>query len=592
MGAFRAQAALILSAVYVVALSGCAPTGGGAALVPAAGTPMSSEAAPSASSAGVTSNNHRRKTKLRLEVRIPRKPHQKHGRYISPATQSVLFSISDATHTYQFSETVIDLTPGSPGCTVVSGYTMCTTSISAPLGNDTFDITTFDQTGGYGNALSGFYDYPYAVGSGATFAVGLDAIPASMKIVSLGDQYLNGDPYHGYQIAGLFPEKLEVVDFDADGYPIVGAGAPTVSLTSGSSGALSIVPSSNPNVFTMTPLKFQKTPVSITASVTPKNNVGYPMTTNLSVSMVPLLFVGNFGDYSHSSYVTAYAPWSPTPVETIPSTAGIGQIYGMVVDSSGNLFVSNFALNTIAEFAPGTYSAPTRTIPNVVANQYGMVLDAQGNLYVSSLGNGSIGSVSVYPPGGITTPSLTITGLGQPYGLAIDATGNLYVADQANNNVQVYAPGATTPSTTIANGLNGPWQVAFDGKGNLFVANFSGNSVSEFSPPFTSSSSPVRTFSSGIQAPQHLAFDSKNDLYVVNPGVNTVTEYSPTGSLIRSMSSGFFNPFWVTLDPWDNVYVASFGLGTVPVYASGTSLKPAQTLFSGMLYPSALAIWP
>ena len=43
-----------------------------------------------------------------------------------------------------------------------------------------------------------------------------------------------------------------------------------------------------------------------------------------------------------------------------------------------------------------------------------------------------------------TTPSATLTGLGQPDALAFDSSGNLYVANDGNNTVSKFAPGSTT----------------------------------------------------------------------------------------------------------------------------------------------------
>jgi sugar lactone lactonase YvrE len=529
---------------------------------------------------------HRRKARLRLAVRVP--PKRRHrARYISPSTKSVLFSVTDSTG-YNQVQTVVNVGPNQPGCTKTYGYWICTTTVEVPFGADTFNITAYDQNLGYGNALSGIYNYPFTVGTGSQLSVGLDAIPASMGVIgeTATNPLLSGDYVHGFQIAGMYPGKIQIIAYDADGNLILGSGAPTLSLTSSSS-AVSITAGANANEFVVTPTSFQSNAIPLTATVTPLG-AGYAMTVNTTLTLEPLLYVGNYGDGNNASYVTAYVPWSATPVETISS--GIDQIYGMLIDSAGNLYVSNYGASTVTEFAPMSQT-PSRTIPNVVANQYGMALDSTNNLYVSSLGSGSGGSVMVFAPGA-TTPSYTITGFAQPYGVAVDAANNVYVADQGANCVNVYPPGSTTPSVEMSIGMSGPWQLAFDSQGNLYVANDQGNDVTEYSPPFSGSSSPVMTFSSGIQAPQHIALDSARNLYVVNPGSNSVTEYSSAGALLRTMKSGFDSPYWVSLDGSNNAYVASYGRGTVPVYASGTSLKPSNTFYSGMLYPSALAIWP
>jgi len=84
----------------------------------------------------------------------------------------------------------------------------------------------------------------------------------------------------------------------------------------------------------------------------------------------------------------------------------------------------------------------------------GVLLDGSGNLYITDSGQHRIRKVA---PGGVIT---TIAGNGTccysgdggpaafaqlnvPWGLALDAAGNLYVADSANNAIRQVAPGAS-----------------------------------------------------------------------------------------------------------------------------------------------------
>ena len=132
----RFSAAVLLSAL---ALSGCGG-GGGSSPLPAGGGGASSTAAfvihipggqspASSAAAGRT------------------------GRpaYVSPATQSISISVSG-----ESTPVVANLTPNSPNCTPASGSTplTCTVSVPAPVGNDTFTVTLFQQQNAAGTPLS------------------------------------------------------------------------------------------------------------------------------------------------------------------------------------------------------------------------------------------------------------------------------------------------------------------------------------------------------------------------------------------------------------------------------------------------------
>ena len=92
-------------------------------------------------------------------------------------------------------------------------------------------------------------------------------------------------------------------------------------------------------------------------------------------------------------------------------------------------------------------------------NRLGVAVDSSGNLYVADYANnrvlfypsGSTTATRVYGQGGSFTTSTAEQRRGQRQqlecnreGVALDSSGNLYVADYANNRVLVYPP-TTTP---------------------------------------------------------------------------------------------------------------------------------------------------
>jgi hypothetical protein len=161
--------------------------------------------------------------------------------------------------------------------------------------------------------------------------------------------------------------------------------------------------------------------------------------------------------------------------------------YGIVVDGSGNLYVSDTYNHRVQKWAPGATVGVTIAGGNgagSAANQLdypvGMVMDGLGNLYIVERFNHR---VTKWAPG--ATLGVTVAGgngdgslanqLSQPYGITIDALGNLYVADRGNHRIQKWAPGATLGVTVAggngagsgANQLNLPFGIAIDVSGNL-----------------------------------------------------------------------------------------------------------------------------
>ncbi|CAJ0815220.1 NHL repeat-containing protein [Ralstonia flaminis] len=186
----------------------------------------------------------------------------------------------------------------------------------------------------------------------------------------------------------------------------------------------------------------------------------------------------------------------------------------VVVDASGNLYVSDAFNNQIRKITPagvvstlagsttaghadGTGSAASFSAPR------GMAFDASGNLYVADQGNSMIRKIT--PAGVVSTLAGSTTrgfadGTGSaasfanPSGVAVDASGNVYVADYANNEIRKITPagvvstlaGSTTSGSADGTGsaasFNGPYGVAVDAGGNVYVADVFNNMIRKLVP--------------------------------------------------------------------------------------------------------------
>ncbi|PTQ99843.1 NHL repeat-containing protein [Mucilaginibacter yixingensis] len=187
--------------------------------------------------------------------------------------------------------------------------------------------------------------------------------------------------------------------------------------------------------------------------------------------------------------------------------AQFNHVGGMCVDAAGNIYIADTnnnrirkitAAGVVSTFAgSGTAGSTNDKGTAATFNQpYGIVIDKSGNLYVSEVNNHDIrkitadGTVSTYVGNGQTglvNGTGTAARLNFPKGLAIDGDGTLYVADAGNNSIRRITTGGVT--TTLAGiGISGavdgdsdsaefksPNGVAVDAAGNVYVAD-NGNS--------------------------------------------------------------------------------------------------------------------
>lgn len=454
---------------------------------------MAGQPAASASKAKV----HAKGGSLELRIVVPKHRRIRAGapRYLSPSTQYLTVTIYNSSNV-KVANVGQGLTAGSPGCTpATSAPVSCTIQIALDAGSYSANLTTYDAQGG--NVLSQAVGYPFKIARGRanSIPIVLDGVPASVQVVPEADSiYLGGNQTSGFQLAGVVPQTIDVFGVDAGGNVILGAGAPTVSLASGSS-PIVITPGgkTHPNRFVVSRTSFSSSPVTLTATATIAAG-STAATASPTLQCVPLLYLYQSSTMYQRGGVGQYVPWSNASIGTL------------VTGLSGNA-----SLNT-----------------SVQQNQL-LALDASGNLYVLDAPNNQI---VVYAPGA-SEPSRSITsGVSMPNAIALDSLGNLYVANAGLEDVAVYPPGSSAPTRTITNGIAVPQALAFDSSRDLFVEN--NYTVTEYD----SSGASQRTISSGIVIPYGIGVDGSNRLYVgsmeLAGGSNYVYEYAPGSTSIAN----------------------------------------------------------
>ena len=268
------------------------------------------------------------------------------------------------------------------------------------------------------------------------------------------------------------------------------------------------------------------------------------------------------------------------------SAKSIDYPWGVAVDGSGNLYVSDCDNNRVLVYPAGSTTALrvygqggsfTTNTPNkggISANSLycpiGVAVDKKGNVYISDVDNNrvlyypfrSTTATRVYGQGGSFTTNTVNKGgisadsLYYPSLITLDKNSNVYVVDYFNNRVLYYPSGSTTATRVAGQGgslttntankggisaksLSYPWGIAVDGSGNLYVADYDNNRVLYYPMGSSTATTVYGQFGSftantanngGISAsslyyPLAVALDGSGNLYVFDGDNNRVLGY-------------------------------------------------------------------
>ena len=234
-------------------------------------------------------------------------------------------------------------------------------------------------------------------------------------------------------------------------------------------------------------------------------------------------------DYSNNQVIEIPAGCNSTLCQTVVAT-GLNNPTGLAVDSSGDLFIANFGANQIIEVPPSCGSSPSScwtTLSNGVSNPGGVAIDAAGDLFIADEGYGGVAEIpgTCHPLSNTSCWIDIFAGLSTPFGLALDGSGDLYVTDLNGGWVVKIPPGCndTSCETTIATGLSLPTGVAVDGSRNVFIANSGNNQVVEVPSGCVTSSCWVKV-GNGLSAPYGVAVDSSGDVFIGDYGNSRLLE--------------------------------------------------------------------
>jgi trimeric autotransporter adhesin len=269
-----------------------------------------------------------------------------------------------------------------------------------------------------------------------------------------------------------------------------------------------------------------------------------------------------------------------TPAEMIITAIGnevtgawIAWPNGVTVDSAGNLYIASTfhgmdPISRTTYYEGWIFKANADGVINsqiIIKNDwlYGISVDSTGNLYIA---DGSANKIlKVSPDGMISTVAgngtsgfagnggpATSAELNGPKGVAVDSAGNLYIADTGNNTIRKVTPAGVIVAVA-GNGtqgcrgdfgpaalaeLYGPNGVAVDSAGNLFIADTGNNRIRKVTPAgviMTIAGNGTQGFggdgglatNASLRGPTSVAFDSAGNLYIADAGNNRIRKVTP-----------------------------------------------------------------
>jgi hypothetical protein len=529
-----------------------------------------------------------RQGSVRFVIRVPAKKKRgklRHGRYVSPATQSMKVAITgNATQTV-----TVDLTPTSNGCSSTLATTTCTLSLGLPPGTYTAAVSTFDGLGGAGTLLSAgqALNFTIAAGISNNVPITLSGIPYVLRIESLS-QAVRKTGASAFKLTGPFAGKMIAYALDADNNIIVGPGAPALAVTQTGGAAFTIANpvTASPNVFALTGSGTDGASGTFTLTASYADGTcslaGAVCTAGFSVTAhVQTLFVNNSpggitaygGTYTGApitlqgygggstepqsmafdtagnlyaadllyEWVDKYAP--PYTASPAANVAHVADISAIAIGPNGDLFVADYTGNAVDEYAPPFTGNATNKIVSGVSEPASLGFDGSSNLFVANV-SGPLGVTEYVPPYNLA--EVTVGGC-NPYQIAVASSGDVFTLCY-DASIQHLTPPYSGPVTLV------PGQAAYSSEavvigpsGTLYFGNGQTPSVVGLASPYTAVSA---TVTSGITSPLVITFDGAADMAVVNTYYDTVTILAPpyNGTPI-TITSGINNPFDAAFSP-------------------------------------------
>ncbi len=208
-------------------------------------------------------------------------------------------------------------------------------------------------------------------------------------------------------------------------------------------------------------------------------------------------------------------------------------------------------------------------------NPYGLGVDASGNVFVSEYYNDR---VQKFTSSGMFLTKWGSNGIGdgefnQPLGVAVDGSGNVFVADTSNGRVQEFMNTGTFLGKWVTGGP--PFDIAVDSGGNVYVAESNNHRVEKYmsSGTFLTNWGSLGSGDGEFSQPSGVAVDGSGNVFVADTGNNRIQEFTNTGTFLAkwgttgSGNGEFFAPYGVGVDTSGNIFVADTNNNRIQKFA-------------------------
>jgi len=246
---------------------------------------------------------------------------------------------------------------------------------------------------------------------------------------------------------------------------------------------------------------------------------------------------------SVDSDVLAFARKNPNGDGPLCSIPVAGQVFGLGVDPSGNLWAADNNGNafSVQEFGrrcgmPGA----TLSDPGFPSD---VTFDSKGTAYVSNFEESSgPGSIEVYKKGAKSpTGSLSDPSILEALNAATDRSGDLFatIVEPSNAYAVIEFPGGAMPGSVLGiTGFKEGWSMIIDSENNLIVDDIGNPSqLDVYPPPYTGA--PARTISLMDQSESCVLAQHQKRIYCGDDIHDTIDVYAyPSGKYRYSYGGG------------------------------------------------------
>ena len=221
-----------------------------------------------------------------------------------------------------------------------------------------------------------------------------------------------------------------------------------------------------------------------------------------------------------------------------------GQVGGLTLDGSGDIYVCDVANNRVEKFDPNGNFLKSIGTPGSGPGQLNGPLAVAclgASIYVLDSGNNRVSSFdTIGESGGNWGATSGVSMLNHPQGIALDGFGQIYVTDTANNRVAIFGPSDMSGPNTLfgstgsGNGnFNFPTGITVDSGNNIYVSDTLNNRIEKFglvssNYTYTSQWGALGDNPGQFRSPNGLTFDDGGKIYVADSANGRVQVFDPT----------------------------------------------------------------